>query len=133
MRAAIGLHSYREQLNKVVINLIGGIGHQRMKLMDKRIAIAVTGTLALSLAAGLFAPAARGESPSYPSFKGEKQGQLNPESKKANLSQKNLKTLGPAGPGKPQLKRLKPPANNGKMIAGPAPTGFNKAVGSPPP
>ena len=78
MRAAIGLHSYREQLNKVVINLIGGIGHQRMKLMDKRIAIAVTGTLALSLAAGLFAPAARGESPSCPSFKGEKQGQLSP-------------------------------------------------------
>ncbi len=100
--------------------------------MGRRIIIAMTGTLALSLAAGLFAPAARGAAPNYASFKGQKQGQLKPGSTKTSLSSKNLKLMRGAGAGKPQLKGLKQPANNGKL-GGTTAVGFNRGIGQPPP
>jgi len=92
----------------------------------------MTGTLALSLAAGLFAPAAHGAAPNYATVKGPKQGQLKPGSTKTNLSSKNLKFMQGAGAGKPQLKGLKPPANNGQ-IGGTTAAGFNRGIGQPPP
>jgi hypothetical protein len=100
--------------------------------MGKRIIIAMTGTLALSLAAGLFAPAAHGAEPNYASVKGPKQGQLKPGSTKTNLSSKNLKLMRGAGAGKPQLRGLKPPANDG-TVSGKTAAGFNRGIGQPPP
>jgi hypothetical protein len=48
------------------------------------------------------------------------------------LSSKNLKLMQGAGAGKPQLKGLKPPANNGK-VSGATAKGFNQGIGQPPP
>jgi len=57
--------------------------------MKNRLIGALVGSLALSLAAALFAPPAHGAFHSYTSFKGKKQGQLKAESKNTKAKPKD--------------------------------------------
>lgn len=57
--------------------------------MKNRLIGALVGSLALSLAAALFAPPAHGAFHTYTSFKGKKQGQLKGETQKVKVKQKN--------------------------------------------
>lgn len=58
--------------------------------MKNRLIGAVVGSLALSLAAALFAPAANAAFHSYSSFKGKKQSQLKAESKNTKVKPKKI-------------------------------------------
>jgi hypothetical protein len=60
--------------------------------MDNRLIVALTGTVALAVAAALFAPAAYAGYHDYTSFKGKKQSQLKAETKKVTKAKNSLIT-----------------------------------------